>query len=318
MAIALLVGRNESERATYQWFIDAWKQSLLAIDPSLDIRAWPNIGNPDEIDWVGVWSHPLGSLTQFKHAKAIYSLAAGVDHVLVDPEINPAIPLLRLKDPYMANDIMQYVIAYVLKYVKRIDHWAEKQNQKTWFKQPPFTYSDKSIGVMGLGYLGRKAATLLHELGLTVNGWSQTVKAIPGIHEYAGQTQLTEFLAQTDILICMLPLTPQTDSILNLQTFSKLKQGAYLINVGRGQHLVESDLLRALDTGILSGACLDVFRQEPLPSDHPFWTHPNITVTPHIASVTNPITAAKQFHENYLRAKAGKILLNQVDLQKGY
>ncbi|WP_172622729.1 2-hydroxyacid dehydrogenase [Aquicella siphonis] len=318
MAILILVGRHDSERHSMQWFSQAWKQALLDLDPALDIRIWPDAGNHSEIELILVWNHPPGLLKQFHHAKAIYSLAAGVDHIFVDPDIDSRLPIVRIVDSYMANDIVQYVAAYVLQYIKRVQHWADKQKNSVWYKQPPFTFADKAIGIMGLGHLGGKAASILQQMGLTVNGWSQSPKQLPGVNQFAGDAQFHEFLSHTDILICMLPLTAKTENILNRNTFSYLRNGAYLINVGRGQHLVEEDLLSALSSGQLSGACLDVFRQEPLPQNHPFWSHPDIRVTPHIASVTNPVTAAPQLYENYRRLMAGLPLFNRVDLQKGY
>lgn len=318
MAIAILVGRNEAEQQANAWFTQAWKDTLLSLDPHLDIRIWPNVGNHQDIDCLLVWNHQLGLLNQFPQAKIIASLAAGVDHLLVDPDIDSRIPIVRVIDPYMANDIVQYVVAYLLRYIKRVPHWAEKQQQHSWSKEPPFTFSDKNIGIMGLGYLGGKAAQLLSQLGLKVSGWSYSSKTLTGITHFVGQSQFHDFLSQADILICMLPLTKKTKNILNKQTFAHLPTGAYLINVGRGDHLVEEDLLEALAQGQVGGACLDVFRQEPLPVNHPFWSHPHIIVTPHIASVTNPSTAAPQILENYQRVLSGKALLNRVDFSKGY
>ncbi len=318
MAIAILVGRDEAENQAMTWFIHDWKRSLLALDPQLDIRIWPDVGDYQDIDCLLVWKHPLGTLQQFPKVKLIASLAAGVDHLFTDPNIDNHTPIVRVVDLYMANDIVQYVIAYVLRYIKLIPHWAQKQQQKLWFKEPPFSLADKNIGIMGLGHLGGKAAHLLQLLGLRVLGWSSSHKSLTGIKQFVGQAQFPDFLSQTDFLICMLPLTDKTKNILNQHTFAALRRGAYLINIGRGEHLVEEDLLQALDKGQLSGACLDVFHREPLPKDHPFWSHPNIIVTPHIASVTNPDTAAPQILENYQRALAGKPLLNQVDRKKGY
>ena len=182
----------------------------------------------------------------------------------------------------------------------------------------PFNFLDKTVGIMGLGFLGTHTAKTLHSLGVKVIGWSQSPKQLSEIRYFAGAGEFKDFLAQTDILVCMLPLTPNTQNILNLNNFNCLPKGAYLINIGRGEHLVENDLLAALDSGQLTGACLDVFRQEPLPPEHPFWLHPRIRVTPHIASVTNPATALPQILENYRRMRAGEPLLNCVDVQKGY
>jgi glyoxylate/hydroxypyruvate reductase A len=178
--------------------------------------------------------------------------------------------------------------------------------------------ADMRIGIMGLGQLGKDAAKKLSYLGFPVTGWSQTPKDIEGVKCLAGEEVLDDFLSQTRILICMLPLTPKTKGILNQKTFDKLPAGAYVINVARGQHLIEKDLLAALDSEQLAGACLDVFAVEPLPEDHPFWRHPKIIVTPHISSLTNPKAVAPQIIENYQRTKTGRPLLNVVDMQRGY
>lgn len=318
MAIAILVGRTEKESKQWEWFINEWKQLMLKQDPSLDIRIWPEIGNANEIDFAMVWRHPFDSLNQLKHLKCIASLGAGVDHLMEDPQLNKQVPIVRLQDPYMANEIVQYVVATVLHYVKRLDVWEAAQKEKIWYRKPPFNFSDKTIGILGLGYLGHKASDALQYLKLNVIGWSQSPKHIQGVKSFHGEEQFNEFLSQTQVLVCMLPLTPNTKCILNKDTFSKLQDGAYIINLGRGGHLVEHDLLTALDNNKLSGACLDVFDIEPLPVEHPFWSHPKIHVTPHIASVTNPSTAVSQVFENYQRVMAGEKLLHLVDSVKGY
>lgn len=318
MAIVIIVGRNQQETKEYDWFINAWRKELLDFDSTLDIRIWPDVGNINDIVAAFVWLPPLGVFKQFPQLKLIASLAAGVDHVINDPELPKHIPIVRVMDPYMANDIVQYVQVCVLHYVKRMEVWEEKQKEKRWFKKPPFNYSDKTIGIMGLGFLGEKAARALQHVGLKVIGWRQSQKKIPDIKSYAGKEEFSQFLSQADILVCMLPLTYETRNILNKNTFVQLPQDAYIINLGRGEHLVEEDLLHALSSGQLSGACLDVFRQEPLPPEHPFWSHPKIRVTPHIASVTNPHTAAPQIYENYRNLMSGNKLLNTVDVKKGY
>lgn len=318
MAIALLVGRNDIERKKGAWFVDEWLSAMHAFDSNLDIRVWPDIGNIDEIDFVLVWRHPMGVLSQFTKAKAIASLAAGVDHIMEDSDLPKNIPIVRVLDPYMANDIVQYVLTTVLFYIKRMELWEEHQKEKIWDRKPPFNFSDHTIGVMGLGYLGSKAVNALHSIGLNVIGWSNSPKALGSIKTFTGKEEFNHFLSQTNVLVCMLPLTQETKSILNQKTFSLLRQHAYVINLGRGGHLVDDDLIVALDSGQLSGACLDVFYKEPLPQDHPFWVHPKVRITPHIASVTNAMTAAQQVYDNYLRAMAGEELLNLVDVSKGY
>lgn len=318
MTIAIIVGRDENERKAMAWFSHEWKDALLTFDSKLDVQIWPDIKDKHQVEFAMVWNHPLGLLNQFPELKVIHSLAAGVDHIFIDNALPTSAKIARIVDPFMAKDIVQYVVAYVLKYIKRIDHWAIKQQEKIWFKQPPFSYNDKTIGVMGSGHLGQKAAETLAGLGLSVVSWSSSPKIIDGITHFAGPNEFSAFLSRSAILICMLPLTPQTQFILNKNTFAGLPTSAYLINIGRGHHLVEEDLLSALAGGQLSGACLDVFQQEPLPADHPFWIHPKITITPHIASVTNAKTAAPQLYNNYLRYKSGQALDNEVDKTKGY
>jgi glyoxylate/hydroxypyruvate reductase len=174
------------------------------------------------------------------------------------------------------------------------------------------------VGIMGLGHLGSDAAVKLRALGFAVSGWSRTARQMESVRCFAGAGELESFLAQADILICLLPLTPATEGILNRETFSKLPRGAYLINAARGDHLVEEDLLDALESSQVGGACLDVFRKEPLPESHPFWKHPCVTLTPHVASLTYPKAVAPQIVENYRRVRAGKPPLHAVDIGRGY
>ncbi len=318
MTIALFVGRDEHEMKLYHWLIDAVISQLLKLDPHLDIQVWPDIHRPEQIDLVIAWRHPIGRLKNFSNLKCIASLGAGVDHLMIDAEIPKKIPIIRVMDAYMANDIVQYVLTYVLHHIKRVDHWDVCQQKNFWGKQPPFNFSHKIIGIMGLGFLGRKAAESLQYIGLNVIGWSNSSKNIPGIKDFVGKKEFDLFLSQTDILVCMLPLTPHTKNILNRDTFAKLKPGACLINLGRGEHLVEEDLIFSLREKHIASVYLDVFQTEPLPPDHPFWNHPNIHVTPHIASVTNPTTATPQLMDAYRKLLNGDEITNRVDSVKGY
>ena len=318
MAIALIIGRDEQERQKFESYILEWKNALLAQDSHLDIRIYPNLGDHTEIEFLLVSSAPANIFTEFSHIKAIMALSAGIDDILTNPSLIPNIPIVRIQDPFMANDICQYAVAYVLNDVKRVDHWRELQKQHHWGKEPPFNFSNKTVGIMGLGFLGTKIAVTMNQLGFTVNGWSHSHKEIPHVSSYTGKEEFNTFLQHTDILICQLPLTNNTRNILNKETFAQLKKNAYVINMGRGQHLVEEDLLAALASGQLSGATLDVFRTEPLPADHPFWDNPKIIVTPHIASITNPCTASIVVVDNIKRMQRGELPVGEVDLHKGY
>jgi glyoxylate/hydroxypyruvate reductase A len=212
----------------------------------------------------------------------------------------------------------EYVVLAVLNHCRQFDVYRTDQSQKNWQPRIPLLSANMRIGIMGLGQLGKDAARKLSALGFAVSGWSKTPKTIVGADCFAGAEALDDFLPRTRILICMLPLTPQTKGILNQHTFDRLPAGAYVINVARGAHLIEDDLLAALDADQLSGACLDVFETEPLPSDHPFWDHPKIKVTPHISSITFPRAVAPQIIDNYRRSLAGQPLLHVVDPKRCY
>lgn len=318
MAIAVIIGRDEPDRKRYNYFLENAASLISTLQSGLDIRVYPNLGDHKDIDFVLAWRPPFGIFSQLPNLKCIASHGAGVDHLFADPHLPTHIPIVRIVDPAMSTEITQYVVMAVLNWLRRFDHWQAIQLQKHWGKIPPFNLLDKTVGILGMGFLGKQAAETLHSLGIKVIGWSNSPKNLTGISHFTGAAELKSFLSKADVLVCMLPLTPDTRDILNTENFAALPQGAYLINLGRGEHLVEADLLTALTSGQLAGACLDVFREEPLPTHHPFWSHPHIRITPHIASVTNPATALPQILENYRRAMAEKPLLNRVDPKKGY
>lgn len=293
-----------------------WIAALHRLDPHLSIDVWPDVKDHAAIQFATVWTYPKGELLKYPNLKCISSLGAGVDHIFNDTERPADVPIVRIVDKNLVRDMSQYVIWAVLNHMRSLDEYRQSQARSLW--TPRALKILPSIGIMGLGQLGSDAAIKLQSLGFSVSGWSNTLKDIAGITCFAGEKQFNTFLNQTDILICLLPLTPHTRHILNRNTFSQLKKGAYLINVARGGHLVEEDLLAALDDHTLSGACLDVFNVEPLPSTHPFWQHPAIKITPHISSVTDPQSAVNQIFENYRRVMAGKELLNRVDVGRGY
>ena len=296
----------------------SWVKHLKALDSSIDIRVWPQDGDADDIEFAFCWNHPLGEFKKYKNLKCIASLGAGVDHIMRDSDLPTDVPVTRVVEPSMAQSMSEYVVLSVLNYCRQFDLYRSDQSQKKWQPRIPMLAADTGIGIMGLGQLGKDAALKLCHLGFAVTGWSQTPKDIEGIKCLAGEAALDEFLSKARILICLLPLTPKTRGILNHETFHRLPTGAYVINVARGQHLIEEDLLTAVDSGQLDGACLDVFEVEPLPDDHPFWNHPKIIVTPHISSITYPKAVAPQIIDNYHRMKSGKPLQHRVDSQRGY
>jgi glyoxylate/hydroxypyruvate reductase A len=298
--------------------VTSWVKHLDRLDPGIDIRVWPEVGDADDITFAFCWNHPPGEFKKYKNLKCIASLGAGVDHILRDPDLPAGVPITRVVEHCMAQSMSEYAVWAVLNYCRQFDLFRTDQSQKKWRPRIPLLAADTRIGIMGLGQLGKDTAKKLSYLGFPVTGWSRAPKDIPGVRCLAGDEALDDFLSQSRILICLLPLTPKTIGILNKSTFDRLPAGAYVINIARGQHLIEKDLLAALDSGQLDGACLDVFEVEPLPETHPFWSHPKIIVTPHISSITYPKAVAPQIIENYQRSRTGEPLLYVVDVERGY
>jgi glyoxylate/hydroxypyruvate reductase len=295
-----------------------WRHELKRALPELEVRLWPDAGDPREIDYVLVWDHPAGFLRQFPNLRVIFSMGAGVDRLLFDPEVPAQVPLVRMADPGLAVFMREYALMRVLHYHRDMPAYERQQHAALWRQLPPRETRERRVGVMGVGQIGGTCARALAELGFEVRGWSRSVRAIPGVNVIAGNSGLREFLRGIEILICLLPLTAETRGILNADNFALLAPGAWLINLARGAHLVEADLLHALDCGQLAGATLDVFATEPLPREHPFWRHPRITVTPHASALTRPETAVPRLVDNIARERAGQPLLDLVDRTAGY
>ncbi|NIR32492.1 MAG: glyoxylate/hydroxypyruvate reductase A [Gammaproteobacteria bacterium] len=297
--------------------VSDWVSALEKADPGLDLQTWPRVRDARAVTAALTWQHPPGELGRFPNLKVIVSMGAGVDHILRDPDL-PDVPIVRLVDPSLVQSMTEYVVLAVLNHHRQLDAYRRLQTQRRWKQLPRPRPERLAVGIMGLGQLGAAAAQALYHMGFGVRGWSQTPKSLTGIRAFAGDPELASFLAATSVLVCLLPLTPRTENILCRRTFEQLRRGAYLINVGRGGHLVEADLLEALDAGQLSGACLDVFRTEPLPAEHPFWTHPRILVTPHVSSLTDPVAVAPQVVDTCRRVLRGEPLVNTVGRERGY
>lgn len=295
----------------------AWRGELERRVPGLDFRVWPEIGDPTEITAALVWLPPPGLLASLPNLRAVLSLGAGVDALLRDPTL-PDVPVCRMVDPSLTRSMSEYVLTLVLRYHRDLDRYEAQQRRHAWRLRVPRPAAARTVGIMGLGVLGADAARLLARHGFSVRGWSRTAAPVEGVTGYAGAGQLGTFLAGCDILVCLLPLTPATTGILNAELFQRLPTGARLINVARGRHLVEQDLIDALDAGRLAHATLDVFAEEPLPREHPFWRHPRITVTPHSASYSLPETGTEIVAENLRRLEAGLPLGHVVDRARGY
>ena len=307
-----LIFRSEIDPA--EW----WREELGRQIPDLEFRLWPDIGDPAEVEFALVWEPDPGSLRRFGNLKAIFSLGAGVDHVFSDPDLPPGVPITRVVDPNMTQRMTEYVVLHVLRYHRQHDDYDNQRSRGEWRMRPQPAAGDRWVGVMGLGELGGGASRALATLGFRVAGYSHTPKSIDGVESFHGADGFDRFLERSEILVNLLPLTPALENVLSARLFDRLPDGAYLINAGRGRHLVEADLLAALDSNRLNGATLDVFREEPLPRDHPFWTHPKITITPHVAAIADPRFIARQVAENVRRARAGEPLMYVVDPEVGY
>lgn len=295
-----------------------WQEALHEIDPDLEIEIWPNVKNKERVHFIVAWDHPSQVLGTYPNLMAISSLGAGVDHILRDESLPPKVPVCRVVSPSLVRQMKEYVLAGVLSYHRNFFQYMNQRVKGIWEPHPNKKHNDFSIGIMGLGELGQPTAELLAGLGYDVLGWSRSEKDFDSYDTYAGNSELQDFLSQTQLLVCMLPLTEATSGILDLDLFKQLNHPAYLINVARGEHLVEEDLIYALDKNWLAGALLDVFAEEPLPEEHPFWNRENIMITPHVSSLTPPEEVASQLVDNYKRVLSGMEPSNKVDREKGY
>jgi len=297
-----------------------WASQILQHAPDMDVCIWPDIGDPESVEFALAWKPPVGALATFPNLKVVFSLGAGVDHLLGDPDFPQHAVVSRVVDPYLTAGMREYVLLHVLRAHKNQPALDQQQRDNVWDDRAHELRQadEQTIGILGLGELGRNCGEALTALGFDVAGWSRTAKEIPGITCFDDRGGLDAILRRSHILICLLPLTPETEGILNAELFSKLPKGAHLINAARGGHLVEDDLIPALDSGRLAHATLDVFRTEPLPGDHSFWDHPRITVTPHNASITDPRSVARQIVQGIACSARGDDVPNTVDVARGY
>lgn len=309
--MAIVIIRNDQKTK-------AWKDALLQADPELEIYTYDERYDVEKITMAMVWKPPNGSLSRFPNLKAIASFGAGVDFLFEDPSLPKNIPITRVVDPVLASDMSEFVIGVILARMKNLFVFKEEQRQAKWVPREYKRIAQVTVGIMGLGELGSRLGEDLVAMGFKVRGWSRTKKDLPGIKSFEGEKDFETFLSGTDLLVCLLPLTAKTTGILNKELFYLLPRGAYVINVARGGHLAESDLIQVLDDGQLSGAFLDVFAVEPLPEDHPFWKHPGVDMSPHIASVSDTASVVPQLLENYRRLEQGQPLLNLVSQSRGY
>ena len=295
-----------------------WLDGLQACLPGAEVYDW--VPGAPVADYAVLWSPPQQFLDQQTALKAMFVMGAGVD-ALIGAKLPAGVPLVRLDDAGMSVQMAEFVCHAVIRHVREFDVYSAGQASASWAYRRPRLRQNFPIGVMGLGVLGERVSRTLAQFDFPVNGWSRSAKKIDAVNCYSGASGLAEFLAASRILVCLLPLTPATENILNRDNLARLLPDAYLINVARGAHLVEQDLLDLLASGQLAGAALDVFRSEPLPAEHAFWTHPKISVTPHISARTLRQASIQQIAGKISALAAGASiasLAGVVDTTKGY
>ena len=295
-----------------------WKEYLQEKLPEVNIEVYPNVADASKITFALCWKPEEHILSKFPNLKVVQSAGASVEHITSTQNITKEMSISRIVDPKLSEDMFEYILMGILAHLKDFNAYHINRSQKIWEQKSYKVISNTNVCVLGLGQIGTHVAEKLQTLGFKVSGWSKSKKKIEDVLCFHKENGLNQALSSSDILINLLPLTEETENILNLTNLCQLNKGAYLINVGRGEHLVESDLLQLLETEHLSGALLDVFRNEPLDSNHPFWQHEKIFITPHVAALTNVKSASNIVIENYRNCDNEEKLINLVSIQKGY
>ncbi|MBS7333147.1 MAG: glyoxylate/hydroxypyruvate reductase A [Weeksellaceae bacterium] len=308
MSVAILF----NQKSTEEWFLKL-KESM----PNVKIEVYPDIENYNEIEFLVTWKPHVNYVNEFPNLKVVQSVGAGVDNLL-HTVLDGDVLVTRIVDSTLKQDMYEHVLACIMASMKNIIPYYKEQKLKNWSPKKYLTISESTVTILGLGEIGSFVAEKLVALGFQVKGWSNSEKNLDKIQSFVGINQLDEAISNSDFIVNILPLTDLTQNILNQSFFNKLSDNTTIINVGRGAHLVEEDLIAAIDSGKVKEAYLDVFREEPLDKNHLFWENLSIYVTPHIASITNPNTAINQVVENINRFLEDKELLNVVDLKRGY
>ncbi|CAN7437907.1 2-hydroxyacid dehydrogenase [Pseudomonas sp. GL-B-26] len=294
-----------------------WKRLFAEHAPDIEWRAWPDIGDPQDIRYLAAWQAPDDVDTLLPNLQVLFALSAGVDQLDLD-SLPTDLPVVRLLDPGITRGMCEYASFAVLSLHRDMLRYRQQQMARCWQAHLLQPAAKRRVGVMGLGTQAQQILATLQPFGFALSGWARSEHQIEGVDCFAGAGQLPAFLGQCDIVLCVLPLTEQTKGILNRQLFQHLPKGAALVNMGRGGHLIEEDLLEALASGQLSAAVLDVLQQEPAAPDHPFWHHPQILLTPHIAAMTQPESAFSVLLENIRRHQRGESMLGQIDRERSY
>jgi glyoxylate/hydroxypyruvate reductase A len=292
-----------------------WIPALQAALPTAQVSLWH--AGAAQADYAVVWKPPQQLLDEQHNLKAIFNTGAGVD-ALMRLKMPQGVPVIRLDDAGMSVQMAEYVCHAVIRHFRELDGYEADRAAGQWSHRRPRKREDYPVGVLGLGVLGERVARAVAQFEFPVNGWSRSPKSLDGVQCFHGRAQLQDFLSASRIVVCLLPLTPETDGILDAANLALMRPGGYVINVARGAHVVDEDLLAALNSGQLAGATLDVFRTEPLPSGHPFWTHPRVTVTPHTSARTLRSESVAQIARKIAALEHGHSVAGVVDAGRGY
>ena len=308
MSLALIFNQKSTEE---------WQRNLQELLPDTKVEVYPNISNLEDVEFIATWKPHKNYVAEFPNLKVVQSVGAGIDHLL-HTKIPDSIKVTRIVDPALKQEMFEHVLACVMTSMKNLLTYYKDQVRKEWKPTIYQNIKETTITILGLGEIGKLVAEQFVALGFQVKGWSNSPKNINGVESFSGKEGLNAAISKTNFIVNILPLTDDTEGILNKDFFKECSDHTVLVNVGRGAHLVEKDLLIAIEEKQIKEAYLDVFVEEPLPENHPFWTNENVYVTPHIASVTNATTALKQVADNYNRMKNNEALLNEVSLERGY
>ena len=299
--------------------MEVWSNGLQKAMPEMDIKVYPDDGDVNEVEFAVVWKHPRGILKKYPNLKAILSLGAGVDHIISDPDLPEGLPIIRLVDKKLTHEMCLHALHWVLHFHSDQYLYRSQQLKRQWIQQSSIMTEDRTIGIMGLGNIGRSIGELLVTQSFNVIGWGANQKSsLTDIKYYYGQDQLSDFLGRTNILINVLPLTSGTINIITKKELSLLPKDSFIINIGRGGIINEDDLLTLLSEGHIKAAALDVFAQEPLPENNSLWDHPSVYITPHIAGQSNPNSAGQTISENIYRIQKGELPYPIYSRTNGY
>ena len=299
--------------------MEVWSNGLQKAMPEMDIKVYPDDGDVNEVEFAVVWKHPRGILKKYPNLKAILSLGAGVDHIISDPDLPEGLPIIRLVDKKLTHEMCLHALHWVLHFHSDQYLYRSQQLKRQWIQQSSIQTEDRTIGIMGLGNIGRSIGELLVTQSFNVIGWGANQKSsLTDIKYYYGQDQLSDFLGRTNILINVLPLTSDTTNIITKKELRLLPKNSFIINIGRGGIINEEDLLNLLNDRHIKAAALDVFTQEPLPENNSLWDHPSVYITPHIAGQSNPNSAGQTISENIYRIQKGELPYPIYSRTNGY